>query len=105
MRRHHCPANDDALSEERFGKPLQLVYVGGQHFPFYRQLIARPITYVARPGGGAIQDIATHMVSAAEWLVGPVTARRRCGAILDGTSVEDTVVTLLTRHVRVGSFR
>ena len=57
-------------------------------------------------GGGAIQDALTHMVNAAEWLVGPVTKlvadAEHC--LLDGTSVEDTA-NLLTRHDRViGSF-
>ena len=107
MRQHPAlQAMKAALSEERFGKPLQLVYVGGQHFPFYRPAY-RETYYVRREtGGGAIQDALTHMVNAAEWLVGPVTKlvadAEHC--ILDGTSVEDTV-NLLTRHDRViGSF-
>ena len=107
MRQHPAlQAMKAALSDDRFGKPLQLVYVGGQHFPFYRPAYRE--TYYTRreTGGGAIQDALTHMVNAAEWLVGPVTKlvadAEHC--ILDGTSVEDTV-NLLTRHDRViGSF-
>lgn len=107
MRQHPAlQAMKAALSEDRFGRPLQLIYVGGQHFPFYRPAY-RETYYVRREtGGGAIQDALTHMVNAAEWLVGPVTRlvadAEHC--LLDGTSVEDTA-NLLTRHDRIiGSF-
>ncbi len=107
MRQHPAlQAMKAALASGRFGQPLQLVYVGGQHFPFYRPAY-RETYYVRREtGGGAIQDALTHMVNAAEWLVGPITKlvadAEHC--LLDGTSVEDTA-NLLTRHGRViGSF-
>ncbi|MHC4878270.1 MAG: Gfo/Idh/MocA family protein [Planctomycetota bacterium] len=99
-------AMKQTLASERFGRPLQLVYVGGQHFPFYRPAY-RETYYVQREtGGGAIQDALTHMLNAAEWLIGPVTKlvadAEHC--LLDGSETEDTVH-LLTRHERVlGSF-
>jgi len=107
MRQHPAlQAMKAALDDERFGQPLQLVYVGGQHFPFYRPAYRE--TYYTRreTGGGAIQDALTHMVNAAEWLVGPITKlvadAEHC--LLDGSSTEDTA-NLLTRHGRlIGSF-
>lgn len=96
----------DALKSGRFGRPLQIVHVGGQHFPYYRPAYRE--TYYTRheTGGGAIQDALTHVMNAAEWLVGPVTRlvadAEHC--LLEGTDVEDTAH-LLTRHGSVvGSF-
>lgn len=89
----------DTVKSGRFGRPVQVVYTGGQHFPFYRP--AYRTTYYTRheTGGGAIQDALTHIVNAAEWIVGPVTRltadAQHC--LLDGVDVEDTVH-LLTRH-------
>lgn len=106
--RHHPAllAMKQALGSGRFGRAVQLVYKGGQHFPFYRPAYRE--TYYTRheTGGGAIQDALTHMVNAAEWLVGPVTKlvadAEHC--VLEGVDVEDTVH-LLTRHRSVlGSF-
>jgi predicted dehydrogenase len=89
----------DALLSGRFGKPVEVVVVAGQHFPLYRPAY-RDIYYNRHEtGGGAIQDALTHMVNAVEWLVGPVD-RLVCDAehlLLDGVDVEDTVH-LLTRH-------
>jgi predicted dehydrogenase len=89
----------EAIASGRFGQPLELVAVGGQHFPTYRPAY-RDIYYKDRAtGGGAIQDALTHIVNAGEWLVGPVTrlvadaAHQR----LEGVSVEDTVH-VLARH-------
>ena len=89
----------EALLSRRFGRPLELVAVSGQHFPTYRPAY-RDIYYKDRAtGGGAIQDALTHIVNAGEWLLGPVTrlvadaAHQR----LEGVAVEDTVH-LLARH-------
>lgn len=96
----------EAISSGRFGKPVELVAVSGQHFPLYRPAY-REIYYVdRRTGGGAIQDALTHLFNAAEWLVGPI--ERICAdaahQVLEGVSVEDTVHAL-TRHGEVmGSF-
>ena len=89
----------EAIRSGRFGRPLELVAVSGQHFPTYRPAY-RDIYYNDRAtGGGAIQDALTHIVNAGEWLVDPVTrliadaAHQR----LEGVAVEDTVH-LLARH-------
>ncbi len=92
----------DALRSGRFGAPVELVAVTGQHFPFYRPAY-RSIYYTKHEtGGGAIQDALTHILNAAEWLVGPidrlvVDAEHQ---VLEGVEVEDTVH-LLARHGRV----
>lgn len=89
----------EAIASGRFGRPLALVAVSGQHFPTYRPAF-REIYYKDRAtGGGAIQDALTHVVNAGEWLVGPVTRLVADAAHLrlDGVSVEDTVH-VLARH-------
>ena len=61
-----------ALDSGRFGRPVQLVAVCGQHFPTYRPAY-REIYYRDRAtGGGAIQDAITHVLNLGEWLIGPV---------------------------------
>lgn len=96
----------EAVRSGRFGKPLQAVVVGGQHFPLYRPAY-REIYYTDRArGGGAIQDCVTHHLNAAEWLVGPIDRLVADAAhlALEGVAVEDTV-NILTRHGDVlGSF-
>ena len=88
-----------AVRERRFGRPLQLIFVGGQHFPTFRPAY-REIYYSDRTqGGGAIQDALTHYINAAEWCVGPTTrvAADATHARLDGVEVEDTVH-VIARH-------
>jgi len=92
-------AMKDAIAEDRFGRPLQLVAVSGQHFPKYRP--AYVDTYYAdrATGGGAIQDAITHLFDAGQWLVGPMD---RLVADADhqalfGTTVEDAVH-VVARH-------
>ena len=97
----------DAINSGRFGKPVEVVVVAGQHFPTFRPAY-KDIYYKDRKtGGGAIQDALTHLVNATEWLVGPID-RLVCDAdhqVLEGVSVEDTVH-VITRHGRVmGSFQ
>jgi predicted dehydrogenase len=96
----------DAMRSGRLGQPVEVVAVSGQHFPLYRPAY-RSIYYANRAtGGGAVQDALTHVVNAAEWLVGPAT---RLVAdvghqVLDGVDVEDTTH-VLTRHGAVmGAF-
>lgn len=95
-----------AIRAGRFGRPVQIVAVSGQHFPTYRP--AYRDTYYAhrRAGGGAVQDALTHVLNAGEWLVGPVT-RLIADAdhmIIPDVDVEDTVH-VLTRHGSVmGSY-
>ena len=96
----------EAIQSGRFGKPVNLAMASGQHFPFYRPAY-REIYYTKHEtGGGAIQDAITHMMNAAEWLVGPITRlvadAEHC--VLEGVDVEDTVH-MMTRHDNVlGSF-
>jgi len=91
-----------ALHSERFGPAVQVVAVFGQNFPFYRPAY-REIYYRDRStGGGAIQDALTHVINAAQWLVGPVSEVTADAAhlVLDGVTVEDTVH-LIARHTQV----
>ena len=99
-------AMHSALESGRFGRPVQLIVQAGQHFPTYRPAY-RDIYYADRAtGGGAIQDALTHLINAAQWLIGPadrvvVDAAHK---VLDGVEVEDTVG-MLSRHGDVlGSF-
>ena len=92
-------AMKQALDSGRFGRPVQLVVQCGQHFPTYRPAY-REIYYKDRAtGGGAIQDALTHMINAAEWLVGPVDrlAADAAHQVLEGVDVEDTVH-MIARH-------
>jgi predicted dehydrogenase len=88
-----------AVASGRFGKPLQLVAVSGQNFPFYRP--AYRSTYYARraSGGGAVQDALTHVLNAAQWLVGAAdrVVADAAHLALEGVDVEDTV-NVLARH-------
>ena len=99
--RHHpaLRAMRDAIREGRFGRPVELVAVCGQHFPTYRPAY-REIYYTDRAtGGGAIQDALTHSMNAGQWLVGPVDRLVADAAhqVLDGVNVEDTVH-VMARH-------
>lgn len=92
----------EALHSGRFGKPVELVAVSGQHFPLYRPAY-RTIYYSSHAhGGGAIQDALTHVLNAGEWLVGPIDRLVADAAhqVLEGVDVEDTVH-VLARHGNV----
>lgn len=95
-----------ALLDGRFGRPVQIVGVSGQCFPFYRPAYRNTYYKDRATGGGAVQDALTHIINAGEWLVGPVD---RLVADLDhyiiaDVTVEDTVH-VLTRHgTAMGSF-
>lgn len=92
----------DSLLSGRFGKPVELVAVCGQHFPFYRPAYRETYYTDRAQGGGAIQDALTHIFNAGEWLVGPI--ERLCAdaahQVLQGVDVEDTVH-VLTRQANV----
>lgn len=96
----------EAVRSGRFGKPVEIVAVCGQHFPTYRPAY-RDTYYVNRAtGGGAIQDALTHILNAGEWLVGPIDRLVADAAhhVLEGVTVEDTAH-VLTRHGEVlGSY-
>lgn len=92
----------DAIAGDRFGEPVQIIATHGQNFPFYRPAYRETYYRDRATGGGAVQDALTHIINAAEWLVGPV---ERLVAdldhqVLEGVKVEDTVH-VLTRHRQV----
>jgi predicted dehydrogenase len=96
----------DAIRSGRFGYPVEVVATCGQHFPLYRPAYRTIYYNDRRTGGGAVQDALTHIINAAEWLVGPVTrlAADVDHQVLEGVNVEDTAH-VLTRHAGVmGSF-
>ena len=82
-----------AIASGAFGRPVELVAVAGQCFPFYRPALRQ--TYYARRefGGGAVQDALTHVLDAGQWLVGRIdrVVADAGRLILDGVEVEDTV--------------
>lgn len=92
----------EAIRSGRFGEPIQIVGTFGQHFPFYRPAYRETYYRDRATGGGAIQDALTHVINAAEWLVGPVDRLVADAAhqALEGVEVEDTVH-VLTRHGNV----
>lgn len=96
----------DAVVSGRFGRPVQIYCVSGQHFPTFRPAY-REIYYKDHAtGGGAIQDALTHMMNTCEWMVGPIDRLTVDAShqVLDGVSVEDTVH-VMTRHGgAMGSF-
>lgn len=87
------------IASGRYGRVLTVSIASGQSFaqmrPAYREV------YFAKPemGGGAINDMITHMYNVGDWLAGPVSRLVTDAAhqALDGVTVEDTVHTL-TRH-------
>jgi predicted dehydrogenase len=96
----------DALLSGRFGKPVEIVAVCGQHFPTYRPAY-REIYYTHHAtGGGAIQDALTHMLNAGEWLVGPIDRLVADAAhqVLADVTVEDTVHVLTRQGGVLGSY-
>tara|TARA_Y100000588_G_C14218756_1_gene910056 strand:- start:1190 stop:2098 length:909 start_codon:yes stop_codon:yes gene_type:complete len=89
----------DEIDQGRWGLPLQLTIVSGQHFPIYRPDY-RDIYYARHEtGGGTVQDFLTHFLDTAQWWLGPID--RLTGDMknlsLKGVKVEDTV-NVLARH-------
>jgi predicted dehydrogenase len=92
----------EAIRSGRFGRPVQVVAVCGQNFPFYRPAY-KTIYYAKRAlGGGAIQDALTHIINACEWVVGPISrlAADAAHQMLEGVDVEDTAH-VIARHGNV----
>ncbi len=102
--RHHplVAKVKDQIDQGRWGLPLQLTIVSGQHFPTYRPAY-RDIYYARHEtGGGAIQDALTHFLDTAQWWLGSID--RLTGDMehlsLKGVEVEDTV-NVLARHSNI----
>ena len=88
-----------ALDQQRFGMPVTLIVTTGQYLPLYRPQYHEVYFRDRATGGGVIQDFLTHLVNAAEWLVGPVD-RVLCDAahkVLPKIDVEDTAH-IIARH-------
>lgn len=96
----------NAIQDHRFGRPVELVAVCGQHFPLYRPAFRQTYYTSHATGGGAIQDALTHIINVGQWLVGPidrvVSDAQRC--VLDGVNVEDTVHVLARHGSLLGSY-
>lgn len=93
----------EAIASGRFGRPVQIVAVCGQHFPTYRPAY-RQIYYTRHEtGGGAVQDALTHIINVGQWLAGPMRKLIADAAhqVLEGVEVEDTV-NVLTRQGEKG---
>jgi len=92
-------AMKEAIDSGRFGKPVEVVAVTGQHFPTYRPAYRDTYYRDRATGGGAIQDALTHILDAAQWLVGPVDRLTADAAhrVIEDVDVEDTVH-ILARH-------
>jgi predicted dehydrogenase len=91
-----------AIACGRFGAPVQLNVVSGQHFPTYRPAY-RQTYYASRAtGGGAVQDALTHLIDIGQWLIGPITrlVSDTAHQLLQGVDVEDTVH-VMARHGEV----
>ena len=89
----------DEIEHGRWGRPLQLTILSGQHFPTHRPTY-RNIYYARHEtGGGAVQDGLTHFLDTAQWWLGPID--RLTGDMknlsLKGVEVEDTV-NVMARH-------
>lgn len=89
----------EAVCTGRFGRPLALTAVSGQHFPTCRPGYQQTYYGQRATGGGAIHDAITHTLDAGQWLLGPID---RLVADADHLSlstadVED-IVHVLARH-------
>ncbi|NOY40746.1 MAG: Gfo/Idh/MocA family oxidoreductase [Planctomycetes bacterium] len=99
-------AMKQALDSGRFGAPVQIVAVSGQHFPTFRPAYRDTYYRDHATGGGAIQDAITHVLNAGEWLVGPIDrlvadAKHQ---ILADVDVEDTVHVVTRQGNVLGSY-
>ena len=85
-----------AIRGGRFGRPLQIVVLRGTHVPTRRPQYRKIYAVDRARGGGAIQDVLTHLYDAGQWLVGPITelAADAAHLYLQGVEVEDTVQVL-----------
>jgi predicted dehydrogenase len=96
----------EAIESGRFGRPLEVVTVSGQHFPTYRPAYAKTYYASHSSGGGAVQDALTHGINAVQWLVGPIGRLVADGAHLKipDVNVEDTVHVIARHGDVLGSY-
>jgi len=94
---HHAnpalQAARDFIRSGRFGAVRHVVVTSGHNFPAARPAYREIYYRDHAQGGGAIQDALTHLVNAAEWIVGPTTRvfADASHQVLEGVEVEDTV--------------
>ena len=107
LRHHPLVAKvKDEIVQGRWGLPLQLTIMSGQHFPAHRPAYRE--VYYARheTGGGAVQDGLTHFLDIAQWWLGSID--RLTGDMehlsLEGVEVEDTVNVLAHHGDIMGSY-
>jgi len=95
-----------ALRSGRLGNPVQIVAVAGQHFPTYRPAYMQTYFSSRASGGGSVQDALTHIINAAQWLVGPIDrlVADLAHQVLEGVDVEDTVHVLARHGDVLGSY-
>ena len=95
-----------AILSGQFGRPLELVAVCGQHFPFYRPAYAQTYYTSRATGGGAIQDALTHIINAGQWLIGDIdrVVADAAHLRLENVKVEDTVHVLARQGAVLASY-
>lgn len=95
-----------AITEGRFGEPVEIVVQAGQNFPTYRPAYRDTYYRDRATGGGAIQDALTHLLNAGEYLLGPIdrVAADAAHRVLDTPAVEDTVHVLARHGDVLGSY-
>ncbi|MCB1232197.1 MAG: Gfo/Idh/MocA family oxidoreductase [Verrucomicrobiae bacterium] len=86
----------EALDSGRFGRPLQLRMSSGQAFAVLRPAYRDVYFAKSEMGGGAINDMITHLYNVGDWLAGPIEkiVTDADHQALDGVTVEDTVHSL-----------
>lgn len=96
-----------AIDSGRFGVPLNLIGISGQHFPTYRPAYRDTYYTHHETGGGAIQDAMTHLLNMGESLAGPIDRLvADAGHLaLEGVAVEDTVHVLARHGAVMGSYQ
>lgn len=83
----------EIIQSGRLGVIKHIAAVSGQNYPTFRPDY-RQIYYAKREsGGGAMQDVVTHLVHGVEWIMGPITdvACMAYHQVLEGVEVDDTV--------------
>lgn len=96
----------EAIHSGRFGRPIQVIAVSGQHFPLYRPAYAQVYYAKRETGGGAVQDALTHVINAGQWLVGDIdrVVSDVAQLVLENVEVEDTAHVLARHGSVLGSY-
>jgi predicted dehydrogenase len=92
----------EALLEQRFGRPLQMIAVRGSNLPSECPKYDATDYGDHLKGGGAVQSALTHLINVGEWLLGPVgkLVADADRLALGNVPVEDTAH-VLARHGRM----